>query len=268
MNVTTIINKKEIKDFFKENFKLDCIKEDELESFNDNNMSIDYRLLGHVVEYMTMLANGLHYSELYPVKNFNLHYKGQGHISEQDIIYRYNLKRLNFKSNIHECLNELIILGMIESKVRSSLPIELDDLVKIESEVKNKNEEKQIAKNIFNSSIKKTTFWKHKIIYNPHFKNAYIANDADFIIVKENEKALYEIKTSKNGKIDISYIHQLLVYLFLAKFNGIVIDKIGLYMPRQDFVKEWSVNKIIEDSCFENISEASNFFYCIVKGNK
>lgn len=265
MNTTTIINKKEIKNFFKENFKLDFIKEDELESFNDNNMSIDYRLLGHVVEYMTMLENGLHYSDLYPVKSFNLHYKGQGNISEQDIICRYNLKRLNFKSNIQECLNELIILGMIESKVRSSLPIELNDLVKIESEVKNKNEEKQIAKNIFNSSIKKTTFWKHKMIYNPHFKNAHIANDADFIIVKENEKVLYEIKTSKNGKIDISYIHQLLVYLFLAKSSDIIIDKIGLYMPRQNFVKEWSVNKIIENSCFESTEQAKNVFYNLIK---
>lgn len=265
MNTTTIINKKEIKDFFKENFKLDFIKEYELESFNDNNKSIDYRLLGHVVEYMTMLANGLHYSDLYPVKNFNLHYKGQGHISGQDIIYRYNLKRLNFKSNIQECLNELIILGMLESKARSSLPIELDDLVKIESEVKNKNEEKQIAKNIFNSSIKKTTFWKHKIVYNPHFKNSHIANDADFIIVKEDEKVLYEIKTSKNGKIDISYIYQLLVYLFLAKSNGIVIDKIGLYMSRQNFVKEWSINEIMKNSKFINLAEAASNFYDILK---
>lgn len=85
--------------------------------------------------------------------------------------------------------------------------------------------------------------------------------------MKEDEKVLYEIKTSKNGKIDISYIYQLLVYLFLAKSNGIVIDKIGLYMPRQNFVKEWSVNKIIKDSCFESIEQAINGF-CKIINNK
>ena len=57
-------------------------------------------------------------------------------------------------------------------------------------------------------------------------------------------------------------IYQLLGYVFLDKSNKHKINKIGLYLPRQNLISEWLIEElIVKNSVFKSTEDAKNSFF-------
>ncbi len=56
------------------------------------------------------------------------------------------------------------------------------------------------------------------------------------------DRCLYDIKTSKNAKIPLEFLRQLIGYVLLDYSDEYELDSIGLYMSRQGMTCKWDLN--------------------------
>jgi hypothetical protein len=215
--------------------------------------------VGHMVEYLICLSIGVPLNDLMPMKHLVSAngFTAKNLAKEITTAFKYPLDADN--THFAEQCKYLWVLAEMEAGIRNEGKINMKFVYPVVPPVMLND-----LRAIFKTSIKNNELLKGKHVYNPTFdlSSAVGGADADLIKVNPNkENMLIDIKTTKNPQVTLSWIYQLLGYVFLDKTNYYKMHDVGIYMPRQNVMLNWTVEDLIlQGSTFESVKVAKKEF--------
>lgn len=252
--------------YFKNNFNLSSFLNEENKSlmgaytikpksFND----YPWADMGHMVEYLLILHMGLPVEYLFPMRFAKDEYP--------QIYYEMKRKYDNFfskldKIDFKQLSTDLYKLSKIEGVFRNGAYQSLNYISNLNATESMRDDLKTIydlslsQNEVFNDS-------KVRFNYNPSFDLSGIVGgaDADLYMLRKEGNYLIDLKTTLKPVVKDEMIYQLLGYVFLDKSNKHKINKIGLYLPRQNLISEWLIEElIVKNSVFKSTEDAQNSF--------
>lgn len=272
MSLTSLLNESDsnISQFFEKKFDLSPFLEEQnnalknVYSLKPNNMSnYPWTTVGHVVEYLFMLHNGISFESLFPVyygMKKSIYVPFLNSLSKK---YSSFLKKISQPSfSFSDLIDDLYRLAEIESILRNN---EYKTIQKIQSLKSHQNFKDDVLQ-IYEHSICANLIIKNhpgQIYYNPTFGLSSSVNgaDADFYIIQKNGNFLVDLKTTIKPKIEKNMLFQLLGYAFLDFPQEHKIEQIGLYLTRQNLFSNWNILEIIKKySHFKTFEQAQDSF--------
>lgn len=221
----------------------------------DNEINYPWSTVGHITEYVLALHLGLPIESLFP-----MNYLSQFDKSKYQKIKSLNIKKEDLESqklfSIISTTLYSLALYETELRVNGKHAIYRDN-------INLSNFSTQDIINIYQNSLK--NFPDGDYGYNPTFDekfSQYIGGaDADLIGYKENGNILIDIKTTKNNKLDKSWIFQLMGYVSLDTSNKYNFKNFGIYLPRQNTMLEYDIEEILKKyTQLKSVSELRNAF--------
>jgi hypothetical protein len=272
MSLTSLLNESDsnISQFFEKNFDLSYFLEEQNNAIKNaytlkpKNMShYPWSTVGHIVEYLFMLHNGIPFESLFPI-----HYGMKKSIyvpfcSSLSKKYSPFLKKFSQPSfSFPDLIDDLYRLAEIESILRNN---QFKTIQKIQSSKAHQTIQDDVLQ-IYEHSICDNLVIKNhpgQIYYNPTFGLSSMVNgaDADFYIIQKNGNFLVDLKTTIKPKIEKDMLFQLLGYAFLDFPQKHKIQQIGIYLTRQNLFSNWNILEIIQQySHFKTFEQAQNSF--------
>ena len=215
--------------------------------------------MGHMVEYLLILHMGLPVEYLFPMKYAKDEYP--------QIYYEMKRKYDNFfsrldKIDFNQLSTDLYKLSKIEGVFRNGAYQSLNYI----SNLRATEVMKEDLKTIYELSLSQNEVFndsKARFNYNPSFELSSVVGgaDADLYMLRKEGNYLIDLKTTLKPIVKEEMIYQLLGYVFLDKSNNHKINKIGLYLPRQNLISEWDMEELIKSySKFKNMEDAKGGF--------
>lgn len=215
--------------------------------------------MGHMVEYLLALHMGIPIENLLPVRFAKREYNS--------IFYEMKRKYDGFsartqKIDFKQLSDDLYKLSKIEGVYRNGHKLEINYLQKISA---TQSMQDDLSK-IYELSLTQNELFndkKTKFRYNPIFDLSQEIGgaDADLYIIRGHGNYLLDLKTTLKPVVKEEMMQQLLGYVFLDKSNQHKFIDIGLYLPRQNLISEWSIKEIVKGySDFKSVEEAKEEF--------
>lgn len=253
--------------YFKDNFvKLpDLLRPDNLELAKcpsilpSDQKGYLWAEVGHMVEYLLCLSIGVPLNELMPMKHLVSAngFTAKNLAKEIANAFKYPLDA-DGAHFANQC-KYLWVLAEMEAGIRNEGKINMKFVYPVVPPVMLND-----LKAIFKTSIKNNELLRGKHVYNPTFDLSSSVGGADADLIKVNankENMLIDVKTTKNPQVTLSWIYQLLGYVFLDKSNYYKMHDVGIYMPRQNVMLNWKVEDLIlQGSNFESVKVAKKEF--------
>ena len=223
----------------------------------ENLEKYQWSLVGHVTEYLINLYLGVDIQLLFPMRY---------HPNKRDSLYikATNDYSQNKLKNLPETINCLYKLAQVEASIRSGHPI-----------IEHKDASTIIMNDVLEifKKVKANPYLspKDRYKYNPLFQlgNMVGGADADLIKLELNNNTLIDFKTSKEAKINVGMIHQLLGYYFLDNPSQYQLKNLALYLTRQDTIITWDIKSLICDhSKFTDLKSVRTQFMSILYAPK
>lgn len=239
-----------IRKLFDENFSIDSLLNNQ-ELLNlpiiKPKIEKDYpwAIVGHIVEYILDIHLGSPIERLMPM------------VCLKELCHEQYKKILSFGITKDHLNSDYHLKGIISVTLYHLALYEGEVRTKVNPIYKNNYNGKKIILpefvvndivSIYHYSIKNFNFGNY--LFNPVFDKSLTkiigGADADLIKICETCNCLIDIKTTKFNKIEASWIYQLLGYVALDYYNLYNLRNIAIYMPRQNYYIQYSIDNIIQ----------------------
>lgn len=216
--------------------------------------------VGHITEYLLALYIGLPIEDLFPMQ-----WLEKLNPKQYNQIKSYNIKKEHLDSEYLPNIISITLyrLALYEAELRINGKNALYQFKKDGVNLKLSDIATQDIINIFKNSLK--LFPDASYGYNPSFDpefTKYIGGaDADLIQYKDTGNLLIDVKTTKNNKLEKSWLFQLMDYVALDKENEHDFKNIGIYLPRQNKLLEYNIEEFLNEyTQFKSLKEFKNAF--------